>query len=142
MELETLTRGIKNLGRTFLLDVTFGSFFLFNSCQVGVDGDITVKKEPVGEIVGKVLWDPDEDGIYTGISGATVQRFSGHWPSPITETATGGGYSFHEVPIGTYSLRGLKIVRSPSYSVWEEWESASVTKGNVTNMDIFLKRNQ
>jgi hypothetical protein len=126
--------------KIFLISVLAG-FFSFKNCkEVDVTGDITVKQESYGEIVGSVLWDPDKDGVYTTVAGATVERYppGGGMPERVT-TGTGGGFSFHNVPIGTYNLRGLEIVYSPTYSVWEKWTDASVTKGNVTRVDLNLE---
>ena len=115
-------------------------FLAFNGCKLEAPNEITVKNEPRGEIVGTVTWDFNGDGIYTGASGASIERFNpGGGPPDVRNAGVNGGYSYHDVPIGTYVMRAMKITYSP-YTVWEEWADATVTKGNVSTINFMLKK--
>lgn len=142
--LEKIIRNVKSLGRNFFLGSALLSL-LNLSCKTDITGNLTVKEESFGEIVGNVFWDPDGDGVYTGISGTSVEcspSEGGLYEDRKRTTSTSGGaYSFHEIPIGTYYIKGLKIVDYP-YAVWSKSTGASVTKGDVTEADIILERTQ
>ena len=143
--LERVIQRAKSFGKKLVIgSVLVGS--LYSGCKVDLTGDVTVKEESFGEIVGNVFWDYDGDGVYTGISGADVEcspSTGGVYDDRMSTTTTSGGaYSFHDVPIGTYYMRGLKIVNHPEYSVWSKSTGASVTKGDVTKTDMILERTQ
>jgi len=142
MQLKRIKKSIKNLEGKLLILPTLVSAFYFGGCDHTITGNITVQKENVGEIVGRVLYDPYGDG-YMGAEGATVVR-KGPDNSSLPEgyfgektvSIAGGAYSYQNVPIGTHEL---KIIPYDSHGeLWFGKVGVSVTKGNVTEADILL----
>ena len=127
--------------KTTILFILFLAFcmVLLSGCDIyiTIGGEITahIEEENVGEIIGRVLADHDNDGIYDGLEGEPVflkQLEAGLNPlseyTTIDQTETMKGlYSFHQVPVGTYSIysAGLRTV-------------VSVTKQEVAVADDIL----
>ncbi|MEX2017054.1 MAG: hypothetical protein WD876_01125 [Candidatus Pacearchaeota archaeon] len=147
MGLEKTIRATKRFGGKFSLGMVLTGILFNASCKQESPNEITVKEEHRGGIVGKVTWDYNRDGIFTGVSGARIIRTGPDYPGyglfewQITETTTGGVYSYPDVPIGTHSLSAKVIIPTP-YSVWSGSTGAAVTKGNVTTANIQLRQTQ
>jgi len=142
MQLEKIVKSVKTFGRNFLIGSALIGSLYFGGCKNTITGDVTIKKENVGEIIGRVLYDPYGEG-YIGAEGATVVRRgpdNSYLPEGYfgekTVSITGGAYSYQDVPVGTHEL---KIV--PYYSHDELWfgnVGVSVTKGSVVEANILL----
>lgn len=143
MQLEKIAKDVKNVGRKFLiLPALIGAFYL-GGCKNTITGDITVKKENAGEIVGKVLY-PFENG-YSGVEGAIIWRKGSDNPlSPLgerTESITGGVFSYQDVPVGSHELTATYIKKTPRKTIGGKGEiGVSVTKGSVVNVEILLRK--
>ena len=140
MSLDNKVKNSKNIRRNFWVGISLMGILSFNGCKIEGPSEVTVKNEPRGEIVGTVTWDPDGDGVYTAAAGASIERFNPGGGAPaVTSAGINGGYSYHDVPIGTYSMRTMEIIHSP-YTVWQKWEDVSITKGNVSKVDSVLEK--
>ena len=106
------------LGKKLLIgSALVGSLFL-NNCespwnpvsQSGESGDYI--GEDTGNVTGTILWDPDGDGNYTGVSDAYVELREESVLIKSTKTGSGGSFSLQNVPIGLYKMSSGII---PSY---------------------------
>jgi hypothetical protein len=142
IQLKRIKKGIKNLEGKLLIFPALISGFYFGGCDHTITGKITVQKENVGEIVGRVLYDPYGEG-YMGAKGVTIVRRgpdNSNLPEGYfgerTVSMTGGAYSYQDVPVGTHEL---KIIPYPSHDeLWFGRTGVSVTKGSVVEADIVL----
>ncbi len=136
MQLEKIVKGIKTLRRNFLIGSALIGSLYFGGCDHTITGNVTVKKENVGEIIGRVLYDPYGEG-YIGAEEAPIWR-KGPDNTPREEktvSITGGAFSYQEVPVGSHELR----VYYPAHGeLYLGHEGVSVTKGSVVNVDILL----
>lgn len=113
-------------------------------CKMEGPVDVNLGKQPGGELVGRVMWDPDGDGSYEGASGAGVSLGGGvpygscaaHTGRYLCEiTSSDGGFSFHDIPEGTYRIVAGKIINNSStYGVFDCFTDVTITKQNVTQM--------
>jgi len=133
---------MKNLIRkVFVGTMIAGSLFL-NNCEVGLSGDLTIKEEGLGEITGRIIWDPYEDGNYGGVS-ADIGLDTWPWLNAKYETrsTSEGNFSFHEVPVKTYTIYVQKKVdNSKLWHYWRAKKGFTVLKQQVSNVgDIEIK---
>lgn len=131
-----------------LLGAAFTGSLLFTGCdehKITGDLDVKVSEDPVGEIVGIVLWDPEDDGTNTGTKADVGLD---KWPYLIagvsknkTTSTWQGNFSFHDVPVGSYTIYVQKGGSDlPLYHYWSGKKGVSVVKQQVTNAgDIIIK---
>lgn len=128
---------MKNLIKRLVFGGALVGILSLTSCEeINVTGDITVKEEGVGELVGKIIWDPDEDGIYSGVS-ADVGLDTWPWGNAKHETKSNseGNFSFHNVPVKSYTIYVQKMVNNPNlWHYWRAKKGVTVTKQQVSNV--------
>lgn len=135
------------LGRILLGAALTGSL-LFTGCDehnITGDLDVNIKEDPVGEIVGRVVWDPEKDGIY---EGTKAYIGVGSWPGVAgnllgtvqkTSSTYSGNFSFQDIPTGSYDIYIQKYDQNSEIREWCAKVGTSVLKQQISNLgDIKL----
>ena len=137
MDLGGIIQKAKSAGKKTLFGFGLAGLLIFGSCKVDVPSDIgvTIDTKAVGTIIGKVIWDYNKDGIYTGVSGIDVSldKPVQLYPKYKTVTASGGLFSFQEIPVGTYEVWANTITYQP-YHYWRTKVGVTVTKQKVVDI--------
>lgn len=137
MGIEKSVQNVKNFGKKLVLGCALTGLLSLTNCEeINLTGDITIKEEGVGELVGKIVWDPDEDGIYNGVS-ADVGLDTWPWLNAKYETKSNseGNFSFHDIPVKSYTIHVQKNV--DVFGLWHYWRAkkgVTVTKQQVSNV--------
>lgn len=106
--------------------------------------EVTIKEEDVGQIIGKVIWDYDGDGVYETIDGIQVWSYQGKTQISVIHTEASGLYTFIEMPIGSYTITAKKGTSERGGIYTQNWQNkvgVVVTKGDVVQAeDIILQK--
>lgn len=120
-----------------LLGLGVFGILAFGSCkqEINTPSDITINVKSQGTIKGKVTWDYNKDGVYTGVAGTDVclDKVIYLMPKYSTKSAAGGVFSFQDIPTGTYEVWVSTITYEP-YQYWRTVTGVTVTKQEVVDM--------
>ena len=137
MNLEKIINRTKDVGKRALLGLGLFGLLAIGSCKVEVPSDVgvTLDSKNTGTIKGKVVWDPDKDGIYTGAGSINVSVDAPVQLNPKYKTITviGGNFSFQEIPTGTYTIWANATTYNPA-CYWRTKTGVTVTKQEIVDM--------
>ncbi len=126
-----------------MLGLSVFGILALGSCkqEINTPSDITLDVKHTGTIKGRVVWDPNKDGVYNPVSAdVCLDKPIYLMPTYKTSSNSLGLFSFQEISTGTYEVWVTKITYDPTYTYWRTKVGAIVTKQEIVNLgDIKLE---